>query len=135
MSPIGNETSWPRKDNMFKHKESLSYNDAISKVWLERPVGQYEEAIEICLLVLCGLLIALSALIMDIIEESLIHFKDHWAQTQIENNNNTLGWLVYASFSALLGVLSCVMTTYWGPGAAGSGVAEVIGYLNGINYP
>ena len=27
------------------------------------------------------------------------------------------------------------MTTYWGQGAAGSGVAEMIGYLNGVNYP
>ena len=27
------------------------------------------------------------------------------------------------------------MTTYYGPGASGSGVAEIIGYLNGINYP
>jgi H+/Cl- antiporter ClcA len=72
---------------------------------------------------------------MDIIEESLIHFKDHWAQTQIGNNNNSTSWLVYASFSSLLGVLSCVLTTYWGPGAAGSGVAEIIGYLNGVNYP
>ena len=27
------------------------------------------------------------------------------------------------------------MTTFWGPGAAGSGVAEIIGYLQGINYP
>lgn len=27
------------------------------------------------------------------------------------------------------------MTTFWGPGASGSGVAEIIGYCNGINYP
>lgn len=27
------------------------------------------------------------------------------------------------------------MTTYYGPGASGSGVAEMIGYMNGINYP
>ena len=27
------------------------------------------------------------------------------------------------------------MTTFWGPGAAGSGVAEIIGYLQGVNYP
>jgi chloride channel 7 len=32
-------------------------------------------------------------------------------------------------------VLSCSLTTYWGPGAAGSGVAEVIGYVSGVNYP
>lgn len=27
------------------------------------------------------------------------------------------------------------MTTYYGPGANGSGVAELIGYMNGVNYP
>jgi chloride channel 7 len=27
------------------------------------------------------------------------------------------------------------MTTYWTPAATGSGVAELIGYLNGVNYP
>ena len=27
------------------------------------------------------------------------------------------------------------MTIWWGPGANGSGIAELIGYLNGINYP
>lgn len=26
------------------------------------------------------------------------------------------------------------MTTYYGPAAAGSGIAELIGYVNGINY-
>jgi chloride channel 7 len=34
-----------------------------------------------------------------------------------------------------LGVVSCTLTTFWGPGASGSGVAEIIGYVNGINYP
>jgi len=48
-------------------------------VWLERPIGKYEETIETTLYVLCGALIALSAFMMDLIEESLIHFKDHWA--------------------------------------------------------
>jgi H+/Cl- antiporter ClcA len=27
------------------------------------------------------------------------------------------------------------MTNYYGPGANGSGVAELIGYVNGVNYP
>jgi chloride channel 7 len=43
--------------------------------------------------------------------------------------------LFYATFSAFLGVVSCSLTTFWGPGAAGSGVAEIIGYVNGVNYP
>ena len=72
---------------------------------------------------------------MDIIEESLVHFKDHYTQHQIDSYNLIASWLFYASFSAFLGVVSATMTTFWGPGANGSGVAEIIGYVNGINYP
>ena len=32
-------------------------------------------------------------------------------------------------------LISVLMTTYWGTGAMGSGVAEVIGIINGVNYP
>jgi H+/Cl- antiporter ClcA len=31
--------------------------------------------------------------------------------------------------------LGSLMTVYYGPGANGSGVAEIIGVMNGINYP
>lgn len=82
-----------------------------------------------------GFIIALSAFVMDLIEETLIHFKDKQAETQIEHNNFWAGWFLYVTFSGFVATLSCVITTYWGPGAAGSGVAEVIGYLSGINYP
>jgi chloride channel 7 len=43
-------------------------------------------------------------------------------------------WLIYAGMAMIFGSIASAMTTYWGPGAAGSGVAELIGYLNGINY-
>ena len=32
-------------------------------------------------------------------------------------------------------MIAGIMTTYYGPGASGSGIAEIIGYLNGVNYP
>jgi len=44
-------------------------------------------------------------------------------------------WIFFASMSGLLGLIAGIMTTYWGQGAAGSGVAEYIGYCNGVNYP
>ena len=43
--------------------------------------------------------------------------------------------MLFALCSGALGIIAGVMTTYWGQGAAGSGVAELIGYLNGVNYP
>lgn len=44
-------------------------------------------------------------------------------------------WITYAGLCALFGLIASTMTTYYGPGASGSGVAELIGYLNGVNYP
>lgn len=34
-----------------------------------------------------------------------------------------------------MGLAAGIMTVYYGPGAMGSGVAEMIGYMNGVNYP
>jgi chloride channel 7 len=44
-------------------------------------------------------------------------------------------WLIFSLSSGACGLFAGILTTYYGPGAAGSGVAELIGYLNGINYP
>lgn len=44
-------------------------------------------------------------------------------------------WLFFASVCGSFGLIAGLMTTYYGQGAAGSGVAELIGYMNGINYP
>ena len=58
------------------------------------------------------------------------------------NNTNDItlsttiyAWLAYAFFAGGLGLMAGIMTTYYGQGAAGSGVAEIIGYQNGVNYP
>jgi len=48
---------------------------------------------------------------------------------------NVAPWLAFAFPCGILGLIASLMTTYYGPGAAGSGVAEFIGYCNGVNYP
>lgn len=39
------------------------------------------------------------------------------------------GWAIVAAG------LACALTVNIGPGAAGSGMAELMAYLNGVNYP
>ena len=50
-------------------------------------------------------------------------------------DNIFTGYLFFTGASAVLVLISSIMTVYWGPGAYGSGVAELIAYLNGVNYP
>lgn len=66
--------------------------------------------------------------------------KDIVTQTIIDkslasNGSQANAWLFYAFYGAGLVLISCSMTTFYGTGAFGSGVAEVIGYINGVNYP
>ena len=46
-----------------------------------------------------------------------------------------MAYIFYVGFAVLFVLIACLMTIYIGPGANGSGVAEIMGMLNGINYP
>jgi chloride channel 7 len=43
--------------------------------------------------------------------------------------------LFYSLYGTILVLISTALTLFWGTGAMGSGVAEVIGVVNGIVYP
>ena len=84
-----------------------------------------------------GVFTGFTAAIMTNIEENTTSFRKNHADDIIDNKSDNIftSWLFFTGFSALLVLISTVMTVYWGPGAYGSGVAELIAYLNGVNYP
>ena len=86
---------------------------------------------------LVGVFTGFTAAIMTNIEENTTSWRKNHADDIISNTRDHIfeGWLFFSGFSALLVLISTVMTVYWGPGAYGSGVAELIAYLNGVNYP
>ena len=43
--------------------------------------------------------------------------------------------LKFMVISTLLGTAAAALTVYVGPGSVGSGIAELMAYLNGVNYP
>ena len=50
-------------------------------------------------------------------------------------DNLVKGWFIFSGMAMGLVLLGSALTVYYGPGANGSGVAELISYLNGVNYP
>jgi chloride channel 7 len=51
-------------------------------------------------------------------------------------NSGLIDWafIVFMVISSCLACGAAYMTVFWAPGAAGSGMVELIAYLNGINY-
>jgi len=64
-----------------------------------------------------------------------------WRDTVIEyifhHNDNSLplGWLFCFAWAFTLASIGSYLTITIGPGANGSGIAEIIAVLNGVNYP
>lgn len=72
------------------------------------------------------------AWIVDVLVEGLVLWK--WRMTQSVLETSTTGaWLVFLLLSVLFGGASGALTVYVGPGAMGSGIAELMGYFNGID--
>lgn len=74
------------------------------------------------------------AFLLDICVEGLMHAR--WEVTQyVLPNNPGLGWLVLILFSIFYVMITALMVVYIAPSALGSGVAEAMGYLNGVAIP
>ena len=43
--------------------------------------------------------------------------------------------MAYTAYGMSFVLVATLLTIYFGPGANGSGIAEIMGMLNGVNYP
>ena len=86
---------------------------------------------------LIGVFVGLTCAVMMYIEEFLIHEKRLITDLIVQGSTDRLvhGWLFFSGFSALMAMIASCLTVFYGPGAYGSGITELIAYLNGINYP
>ena len=55
----------------------------------------------------------------------------------IDSSNQTMvpAWAFYTSVCMMLAFVSAFFTVYWAPGAKGSGIPQLLGYMHGINIP
>ena len=52
----------------------------------------------------------------------------------INNGNKAEGYVYYTFFAVVCALAATLLTVYVAPGATGSGVAEIMAMLNGVNY-
>jgi len=126
--------SYPRVDKEYRLKNSLDFQNVRSNIYSTRPDGMTVKMSSWLAFFLIGLFVGVAAFLIDVLVEYLVEWK--WQITEIVFKFSlTLGWITFLVFSLLFGGTAAIMTVFIGPGAAGGGTAELMGYLNGINYP
>lgn len=104
-------------------------------VWKQRPVNSSRERlIEWLVYFGIGVTVGSIAFVMKLIEENLVHLANVTSFSMLHEQKTVPAWLVYITICGVYGLVASYLTTFWAPAAAGSGVAELIGYVNGVNY-
>ena len=116
---------------------SLDFDSLRTKIFQERKKTKANHCMEWLAYALIGLCVGLTCAIMMYIEEFLIHEKRLITDLIVQGSSDRLvhGWLFFSGFSVLMAFLASCLTVFYGPGAVGSGITELIAYLNGVNYP
>jgi H+/Cl- antiporter ClcA len=136
MHPRRSLFKYPRRDNVYKTKSSYNFDMMRAKIFANRR-GTKEEMWLWFAHGCTGMLVGVIAFMMAFCEDTLTEWKAENVQHLIDthNDNTSAAYGFYFSFCIALVLIANLMTLYVGPGANGSGVAEVMGLLNGINYP
>lgn len=85
MSPVGRTTVFPRKDNIYKKKEALPFDEINSLVWRRAFKNDWKENIKHwCVYMVAGALIGITAFGMDKLEELLVNSNRELLQSIID---------------------------------------------------
>jgi len=136
MHPKKSFSSYPRQDNVYQHKSSLNFDMMRAKIFEDRKGTRTDFYVWVAHLFI-GFATALIAFVLAEMEEYAVEFRKDKVQVLLDEKTNSSikAYLFYVLYAMVFVLIACLMTIYIGPGANGSGVAEIMGMLNGINYP
>lgn len=136
MHPVRSPGVYPREDTYYRKKHSLDFDMMRSRIMKKRGGAKEETIILWVTHVVIGLLMGAFAFLLILCEDELTEIRTEWVQLLITNHNDNLwaSYLFYVGFGIALVLIACLLTIYVQPAAGGSGVAEVIAMLNGVNY-
>lgn len=136
MHPRRSFHKYPRPDNVYTHKSSLNFDMMRAKIFLDRK-GTKMDAYVWLVHLITGLSVGFFAFLLSTCEDNLVEFRKTTVQKLLDHHTTTFvqTFFFYSGIAVMLVFFACILTIYVGPGANGSGIAELMGVLNGINYP
>ena len=136
MHPKKSMAMYPRPDNVYTHKSSLNFDMMRAKIFEERE-GTNTDFYVWVVHIFIGFGTALIAFLLTVIEEASAEYRNATVQTLLDQDSASSfkAYTFYVGFAMVFVLIASLLTIYVGPGANGSGVAEIMGMLNGINYP
>jgi chloride channel 7 len=121
-------------EHAAKKDECLDIRAIDSRAWSNLPRNKKTEVKSWLVFFMLGVGMGLIAWLMAGLEEPIVEYRWDWSQDLIDIDELFLSYLAFTAISCLLVTISASMTIWWGPGAAGSGVAETMAFTNGMNY-
>lgn len=137
MDPRKSFKIYPRIDLDYQKKQSLNFDMMSSEIFLNRPNDKGVEGWRWLGFLLIGISTGIIAFCMSSLEEFLIDLRLELTHSALKSSGNKqgVGWVVIASWCLISCIIAATLTTKLGPGANGSGIAELMAFLNGVNYP
>ncbi|KAK6185139.1 hypothetical protein SNE40_007435 [Patella caerulea] len=116
--------------------ESLDYlpsNSEVYKQWLKRKRVSRLQMDRWFMMGLIGFCVGLVGFLLHQLIEIISDVKWETTSDLLADNKQGLAWLFAVGFSVVFIVCSAAIVVFWRPSAAGSGIPEVTGFLNGTN--
>jgi H+/Cl- antiporter ClcA len=136
MHPKHSFHQYPRPDNVYTHKSSLNFDMMRAKIFENRKGVHMDFYVWVAHVIL-GFTTGAIAWFLSTFEDFFVEKRREWLQDLLNDNADSVvpSWLFYTAFGTGLVLIATLLTIYVGPGANGSGIAEIMGLLNGVNYP
>ena len=137
MDPRTSVQLYPRIDEKFRKKHSFNFDMMKSKIFLDRAEPFSISIWRWVVYFFIGFFTGVLAFFMSWVEDALIESRDEILEHIFHSSDDNLvyGWMFMFAWCFILATVGSVLTIYVGPGSTGSGIAEIIAILNGVNYP
>ena len=137
MEPRYSLKVYPRLDKLYTTKGSLNFDMIRTKIFRDRPLPRHHDLMIYLIYAMIGIATGAMTLGITAAEDEFTMLKVKITDDIIGGSSNqlTLGWFFFLFISASLAFIAAILVVYEAPLAAGSGIPEIIGYLNGVNFP